>query len=110
MNPTEPPRPCVPFGHVHTLDGVLIDTYTILMTRRTSINLDFDLVAEAKSILNTTETTETIHRALTEVVRQARLQRLARRRFDVPDADLAELRRSRTDEAAPISASAREPA
>ena len=80
------------------------------MTRRTSINLDFELVAEAKHVLDTKETTETIHRALSEVVRQARLQRLARRRFEVRDADLGELRRSRTDEAAPISVSDRLPA
>jgi hypothetical protein len=46
----------------------------------------------------------------TEVVRQARLQRLAQRRFDFGDADLAELRRSRTDEAASISVSGRKPA
>jgi Arc/MetJ family transcription regulator len=80
------------------------------MTRRTSINLDVDLVAEAKSVLNTKGTTETIHRALSEVVRQARLQRLVQRRFDIGDGDLGELRRSRTDEEAPISVSAREPA
>jgi Arc/MetJ family transcription regulator len=79
------------------------------MTRRTSINLDFDLVAQAKEVLNTTETTETIHRALSEVVRQARLQRLAGRRFDVRHADLDELRRPRTNEASPITVSAREP-
>jgi Arc/MetJ family transcription regulator len=79
------------------------------MTRRTSINLDFELVEEAKEILETRETTETIHRALAEVVRQARLQRLARRRFDFGDVDPAELRRPRTDKAAPVSVSARVP-
>ena len=80
------------------------------MTRRTSLNLDFDLVEEAKAILDTRETTETIHRALSEVVRQARLQRLAKRRFDLRDADLSDLRRSRTDESATVSVSARVPA
>jgi Arc/MetJ family transcription regulator len=81
------------------------------MTKRTSINLDYELVEEAKFILDTRETTETIHRALSEVVRQARLQRLVRRRFDFSDLDLDDLRRSRTDdEAAPISVSARVPA
>lgn len=79
------------------------------MTRRTSINLDFDLVEEAKEVLDTRETTETIHRALAEVVRQARLQRLARRRFDFGDADLQELRRPRTEEAKPVSVSAPAP-
>jgi len=77
------------------------------MTRRTSINLDLELVAEAKRVLDTKETTETIHRALSEVVRQARLQRLAGRRFDLRDADPGETRRSRTDEGAPSSVSAR---
>ena len=76
------------------------------MNRRTSINLDFDLVEEAKAILETRETTETIHRALSEVVRQARLQRLAQRRFDFHDLDLDELRRPRTEEAPPVSARA----
>ncbi len=79
------------------------------MTRRTSLNLDFGLVEEAKAILDTRETTETIHRALAEVVRQARLQRLTRRRFDFGDADLAELRRARTDESGPVSVSAPAP-
>ena len=77
------------------------------MTRRTSINLDFDLVEEAKAILETRETTETIHRALAAVVRQARLQRLVQHRFDFHDSELDELRRSRTDEAAPVSMSTR---
>ena len=71
------------------------------MTKRTSLNLDFALVEEAKGVLDTRETTETIHRALSEVVRQARLQRLAQRRFDIRDLDLSELRRPRTDDAAP---------
>jgi Arc/MetJ family transcription regulator len=79
------------------------------VTKRTSINLDYELVEEAKLILDTRETTETIHRALFEVVRQARLHRLSRRRFDFSDADLADLRRSRTDESVPISVSARVP-
>ena len=83
------------------------DAYTRRMTRRTSINLDFDLVEEAKAILETRETTETIHRALAEVVRQARLQRLIQHRFDFHDSELDELRRSRTDEAAPVSMSTR---
>jgi predicted nucleic acid-binding protein len=92
------------------LDMVDRHTYDMTMTRRTSLNLDFDLVEEAKGILDTRETTETIHRALSEVVRQARLQRLTRRRFDFRDADLADLRRSRTEESAPVSVSPRVPA
>jgi len=51
--------------------------------RRTSINLDVDLVAEAKRVLGTTETTETVHRALREVIRQQRLRSLVARRFEL---------------------------
>ena len=80
------------------------------VTKRTSINLDFDLVEEAKTVLDTRGTTETIHRALSEVVRQARLERLVRRRFELQETDLVRLRRSRTDETGPVSVSARSPA
>lgn len=73
------------------------------MTRRTSINLDFVLVDEAKEVLGTKETTETIHRALGEVVRQARLQRLAQRRFAISDDGLGDLRQPRTAGAPAVS-------
>jgi hypothetical protein len=66
------------------------------VTKRTSLNLDFELLDEAKEVLETTATTETIHRALSEVVRQARLQRLAKRRFDLSADELAALRATRT--------------
>jgi hypothetical protein len=66
------------------------------VTKRTSLNLDFELLDEAKEVLETTATTETIHRALSEVVRQARLQRLAKRRFDLSADELAVLRAART--------------
>ncbi|MHB1243395.1 MAG: type II toxin-antitoxin system VapB family antitoxin [Gaiellaceae bacterium] len=67
------------------------------MTRRTSLNLDTDLVAEARGILETKGTTDTIHRALADVVRRERLRRLAEERFDdlTPEA-LARLRATRT--------------
>lgn len=57
--------------------------HTEAMIRRTSLNLDFDLVDEAKAVLGTTETTETIHRALADAVRHARLRRLVQRRFEL---------------------------
>jgi Arc/MetJ family transcription regulator len=65
--------------------------------RRTSLNLDLDLVAEAREVLGTNGTTETVHRALAEVVRRERLRRLAEETFDdlTPEA-LTELRRWRT--------------
>lgn len=66
------------------------------MTRRTSVNLDFDLVNEAKEVLATKETTETIHRALREVVRQAKLRRLVSRRFELAQEDLERIREPRT--------------
>ena len=73
------------------------------MIRRTSLNLDLDLVQAAKAILHTVETTETIHRALADVVRHERLRRLTERRFELADDELAALRRSRTVESPPIS-------
>jgi len=67
------------------------------MTRRTSLNLDIDLVAEARGILETKGTTDTIHRALADVVRRERLRRLAEERFEdlTPEA-LERLRATRT--------------
>ena len=73
------------------------------MTKRTSLNLDFALVAEAKEVLETKETTETIHKALKEVVRNERLRRLSRRRFDFSNEDLDALRTSRSENAAGVS-------
>jgi Arc/MetJ family transcription regulator len=66
------------------------------MVKRTSINLDLDRVAKAREVLGTNGATETIHRALDEVVRRELLRRAARQTFDdlTPEA-LAELRRTR---------------
>lgn len=89
------------------LDYRVIRMHTMAMTKRTSINLDIELVEQAKLVLDTRETTETIHRALNEVVRQSRLHRLVGRRFDFSDLDLAELRRPRADDAAPVAVSMR---
>jgi hypothetical protein len=71
------------------------------------MNLDLGLVDEAKKVLETTGTTETIHRALTEVVRQERLRRLAHRRFDLSETELDKLRAPRTADAHPVSATQR---
>ena len=62
--------------------GACLYAYTFAMIKRTTMNIDLDLVACAKSVLGTEETTETVHAALREVVRQARLRRLVARRFD----------------------------
>ena len=48
------------------------------MIKRTSLNLDLDLVAQARDVLDTRTTTETIHRALDEVVRRQAMKSLAR--------------------------------
>ncbi len=76
------------------------------MKKRTSLNLDLDLVAEARKVLETDGTTETIHRSLQAVVRQARLQRLARRRIALSAEELAALRTPRTAEGTPVSTKA----
>ena len=46
------------------------------MVKRTSLNLDLDLVAKAREALGSNGTTDTIHRALEEVVRREKLRRL----------------------------------
>lgn len=66
--------------------------------KRTSLNLDFDLVARAREELGTNGTTDTVHRALEEVVRRAAIERLLEIRFDhLPENWLEELRRSEHD-------------
>jgi len=82
------------------LAHVGIWAYNQRMIKRTSLNLDLDLLAAAKDVLQTRETTETIHRALEDVVRNARLRRLIARRFDLSDDELEALR---TPQTAPIS-------
>ena len=65
-----------------------------MMIRRTSINLDLDLVAEARDVLGTKTTTDTVHTALREAVRRERIERLLKRRWDhMPEGWLDELRR-----------------
>ena len=52
------------------------------VVKRTSLNLDLDLVGEAREVLGSNGTTDTVHRALEEVVRKEKLRRLAERTFD----------------------------
>jgi Arc/MetJ family transcription regulator len=63
------------------------------MIKRTSLNLDLDLVAQAREVLDTRTTTETIHRALDEVVRREALKRLAE--WDLGGMTLEDLERLR---------------
>ncbi|MBA3364554.1 MAG: hypothetical protein H0U03_02030 [Actinobacteria bacterium] len=66
------------------------------VVKRTSLNLELGLVAEARAVLNTRGTTDTIHAALADVVRRQRLRELAEQRFDDLTAEaLAELRATR---------------
>jgi len=53
--------------------------------RRTSINLDFELVEKVKQALGTSGTTETVHKALEEAWRRHARERLAEWRIHVPD-------------------------
>jgi len=71
--------------------------YDVFVIKRTSLNLDLDLVAEARAVLGTSGTTDTVTRALQETVRREKLRALAAETFEdlTPEA-LAELRRTRT--------------
>jgi Arc/MetJ family transcription regulator len=51
--------------------------------KRTSLNLDLDLVAAARDVLGTNGTTETVHGALREVVRREKLRRLGEQNFEL---------------------------
>jgi Arc/MetJ family transcription regulator len=64
------------------------EAYNLDMTKRTSLNLDMSLVDEARNELGTNGITETVHRALAEVVRQAKLRRLVARTFDFDNDEL----------------------
>jgi Arc/MetJ family transcription regulator len=61
--------------------------------KRTSVNLDFDLVTQAREILHTNGTTDTVHRALEDVIRRDALKRLAE--WDLGGMTLEDLERMR---------------
>jgi Arc/MetJ family transcription regulator len=63
------------------------------MIKRTSLNLDLDLVAKAREIFDTSTTTDTVHRALEDVIRREGLRRLAE--WDLGDLTLEDLERMR---------------
>ena len=60
------------------------------------MNLDLGLVRQAKAILGTANATDTVHRALEEVVRRDALLQLAARDWDMTLEELFELRKGRT--------------
>jgi Arc/MetJ family transcription regulator len=57
------------------------------MVKRTSLNLNHDLVAQAREILGSNGTTDTVHRALEDVVRREKLKALAEWDFSGYDED-----------------------
>ena len=63
------------------------------MIKKTSFNLDRSLVARASNVLGTRTMTETIRRALDEVVRRQELRRLAEWRPDLTLDEFSRLRR-----------------
>jgi Arc/MetJ family transcription regulator len=67
---------------------VASEAYNLDMTKRTSLNLDMSLVNEAREVLGTRSTTETVNKALAEVGRQAKLRRLVARTFDFDNDEL----------------------
>ena len=64
------------------------EAYNLDMTKRTSLNLDMSLVDEAREVLGARGTTETVNKALAEVVRQDKLRRLTERVFDVDNDEI----------------------
>jgi Arc/MetJ family transcription regulator len=66
--------------------------------RRTTINLDLELVMQAREVLKTKNTTDTVHSALREVVRRERLKRLTEWELEGLTLEgIKEMRRSRTE-------------
>ena len=61
--------------------------------KRTSLNLDLDLVAQAREVLHTKGTTDTVHRALEDVIRREAIARL--RDWDLGGLTLEDLERIR---------------
>ena len=66
--------------------------YRMTVIKRTSLNLDLELVGKAREVLGSNGTTDTVHRALEEVVRGEKLKRLAA--HDFSGYDEAERRRA----------------
>lgn len=65
--------------------------------KRTTINLDVDLLDEASDALGTSRMTETVHAAMSDVVRRRKLEALTRLEFPGMSLEkLEELRRPRS--------------
>jgi Arc/MetJ family transcription regulator len=81
---------------------VPIKAYNLDMIKRTSLNLDMSLVDEARAVLRTGGTTETVNKALAEVVRQEKLRRLTDRVFDVDNDEIEAAWSDETDLDEPV--------
>ncbi|MDQ3274015.1 MAG: hypothetical protein M3Q39_03015 [Actinomycetota bacterium] len=68
---------------------------------RTTVNIDGELLDQARRALGTKAVTTTVNAALAAAVRQARLEAFDVRLFDVTDEEIAEVRRDRTGGASP---------
>jgi len=64
--------------------------------KRTTVNLDTELVGEAREILGTRTTTDTVHEALRDVIRREALRHLAEHDWGMTLEDLNEMRTPRT--------------
>jgi len=67
---------------------VVSEAYNWDMIKRTSLNLDMSLVDEAREVLCTNGTTETVHKALADVVRQDKLRQLAAWEFSMTNEEI----------------------
>lgn len=63
------------------------------MIKRTSLNLDQALLADARAALGTTGATATVNAALREIVQNQRIQRLLDRDMSMTDEELDDFRR-----------------
>jgi Arc/MetJ family transcription regulator len=67
---------------------VASEAYNWDMVKRTSLNLDMSLVDEAREVLGTRGTTQTVNRALAEIVRHDKLRRLTEMVFDADNDEI----------------------
>lgn len=56
--------------------------HTVANVKRTTVNLDQDLVREAGEALGTSRMTDTLHEAMRDVIRRRHLEALTQERFE----------------------------
>jgi Arc/MetJ family transcription regulator len=67
--------------------------HTVANVKRTTLNLDQDLVRQAGDALGTSRMTDTVHEAMRDVIRRRNLEALTKLRF--PDLTLEKLKEMR---------------